>query len=430
MECRHTPRAESVTGSIQDSWTLCHDCHAPSRLPPLPPGGVARCPRCGAELARRGTSSPDAPLALALAGLILYLMANAQPLLILRLGGRQLGNTLLAGVLAMTREGMWDLALLVFLTSMLFPALMLLGLIHTLLPLKLGHQPRQGIRVFKMVLAVTPWSMVGIYTLGLFVAYVKLTSMASVMPGMALYAFFGLLLVTSAARATLNPAQVWERLAPATPPPPSDDPCQRDRTLCHVCALPARLPETKNSHPPRCLRCHSRLHPRKAASLTRTWALLWTATFLYIPANLYPVMTVIKMGRGEPDTILSGVKHLIESGMWPLALLVFMASIVVPVMKIVILMFLLISVKRGSVLRCRDRTTLYRVLETFGHWSMVDIFLVSILTALVDFGSLALIKPGIGASFFAAVVVLTLFAARAFDPRLIWDPLNEKQHES
>ncbi|MBF0192401.1 MAG: paraquat-inducible protein A [Magnetococcales bacterium] len=425
MECRHTPRAENVSGSIQESWTLCHDCHGAFRLPELPPGGVARCPRCGAELARRGNASPDAPLALALTGLILYIMANAQPLLILRLGGRQLGNTLLDGVVAMTREGMWDLALLVFLTSMLFPVLMLLGLIHILLPLKFGHKPRQGVRVFRMVLAVTPWSMVGIYTLGLFVAYVKLTSMASVLPGMALFAFFGLLLISSAARATLNPARIWEQLSPATPPPPSADRLQRDRILCHACGLPALPPRGNPDAERHCLRCHARLHARKTASLTRTWALLWTATLLYIPANLYPVMTVIKMGRGQPDTILSGVKHLIESGMWPLALLVFVASIVVPVMKIVILMFLLISVKRGSIHRCRDRTLLYRVLETFGHWSMVDIFLVSILTALVDFGSLALIKPGIGASFFAAVVVLTLFAARAFDPRLIWDPLNE-----
>ncbi|MBF0215143.1 MAG: paraquat-inducible protein A, partial [Magnetococcales bacterium] len=107
-----------------------------------------------------------------------------------------------------------------------------------------------------------------------------------------------------------------------------------------------------------------------------------------------------------------------------LALLVFVASIVVPVMKIGVLMFLLLSIKKRATDRCRDRTVLYRVLEAFGHWSMVDIFLVSILTALVDFGSIALIRPGIGASFFAAVVVLTILAARAFDPRLIWDPLE------
>lgn len=195
---------------------------------------------------------------------------------------------------------------------------------------------------------------------------------------------------------------------------------------CHVCGLlsPAHQVSKTNK---RCSRCQALLHLRKPNTLSRTWALIWTAIILYIPANAYPVMTVSKLGRGEPDTILSGVKHLIESGMWPLALLVFVASIVVPVMKIGVLIYLLITVQRRSRHRCRDRTALYRVLEAFGHWSMVDIFLVSILAALVDFGTLATIKPNIGASFFAAVVVATLFAARSFDPRVIWDVMDEEQ---
>ncbi|MBF0438331.1 MAG: paraquat-inducible protein A [Magnetococcales bacterium] len=192
---------------------------------------------------------------------------------------------------------------------------------------------------------------------------------------------------------------------------------------CHVCGLtiPKQAVDLRS-----CPRCQAAMHSRKPKSLSRTWALLLTAVILYIPANVYPVMTVIKMGRGEPDTILSGVKHLIESGMWPLALLVFVASIVVPVMKIGVLSYLVLSVQRRSKWRALDRTMLYRLLEAFGHWSMVDIFLVSILIALVDFGSIATIKPGIGASFFAAVVVLTLLAAHSFDPRLIWDVMDEE----
>ncbi|MBF0341179.1 MAG: paraquat-inducible protein A [Magnetococcales bacterium] len=404
---------------MKAAWTLCHDCGTASRLPELPPGGVACCPCCQAELDRRQGASLDTGLALALTGLILFVIANWQPLLTLKLGGRMLGNTLWDGVLAMARYGMWDLALLVLATSMLFPLLMLLGLTGVLLPLHFGRRPWQGARIFKMVLAVTPWAMVGVYTLGLFVAYVKLTSMASVAPGVALYAFCGLLVVSAATRATLNPRAVWERLQPASPPTPGPEFDPNAWMACHVCGLLASL---ENHARQSCRRCHATLHHRKPHSITRTWALLWTAALLYIPANLYPVMTVIKMGRGQPDTILSGVKHLIESGMWPLAILVFTASIVVPVMKIVVLMFLLLAVRRRSTARRRDRTVLYRVLETFGHWSMVDIFLVSILSALVDFGSLATIRPETGGTFFAAVVLLTLFAARAFDPRLIWDP--------
>ncbi|MBF0180159.1 MAG: paraquat-inducible protein A [Magnetococcales bacterium] len=186
---------------------------------------------------------------------------------------------------------------------------------------------------------------------------------------------------------------------------------------CHACGLVS--PAEAEGMP--CPRCRTTLHGRKPDSLQRAWALLMTALLLYIPANLYPVMTVNKMGRGEPDTILSGVRHLIEAGMWPLALLVFVASIVIPVAKLGVLAYLLLSVRRRSRNRCRDRAVLYRVIEAFGHWSMVDVFLVSILIALVDFGAIATIEPGIGVSFFAGVVVVTLFAARAFDPRLIWD---------
>ena len=150
---------------------------------------------------------------------------------------------------------------------------------------------------------------------------------------------------------------------------------------------------------------------------------------MLIPANVYPVMTVIRFGQGEPNTILSGVLHLIESGMWGLAMIVFVASIVVPVMKLIILCYLLISVKKKSLWRPRDRTILYRVTEIVGAWSMVDIYLVGLLSSLVSLDALSTIRPGIGAIFFASVVVITMFAAHSFDPRLIWDQIKEKSNK-
>jgi paraquat-inducible protein A len=136
---------------------------------------------------------------------------------------------------------------------------------------------------------------------------------------------------------------------------------------------------------------------------------------------LLPVMTVTSFGKGEPDTILSGVKLLIDAGMWPVALLVFFASITVPVLKIICLTYLLITVQRRSHWRPRDRTALYRVVEAVGRWSMVDVFMISSLVALVNLGTIATIVPGPGANAFAAVVILTMIAAMTFDPRLIWD---------
>jgi paraquat-inducible protein A len=140
-----------------------------------------------------------------------------------------------------------------------------------------------------------------------------------------------------------------------------------------------------------------------------------------VPANLLPVMTVISFGKGSPDTIISGVILLIQLGSWPVAALIFFASITVPVLKMLAMIYLLISVQRGSTWRQRDRTLLYRITEAVGRWSMVDIFVIGILVALVNLGSIATIEPGLGAICFASVVVLTILAAMSFDPRLIWD---------
>jgi paraquat-inducible protein A len=193
---------------------------------------------------------------------------------------------------------------------------------------------------------------------------------------------------------------------------------------CHDCGLLSRLPGA-HAHGARCPRCAAPLHLRKRRSLERTWALVLAAALCYVPANALPIMTVVSLGKAQSDTILSGVVYLLHHGMWPLALVVFTASVFVPVLKLVILTFLLISVQRGSRWRPAERTRLYRITEAIGRWSMVDIFVVTILVALVRLGSLATIQAEAGAVFFGAVVVLTMLAAESFDPRLIWDRSGE-----
>ncbi len=189
---------------------------------------------------------------------------------------------------------------------------------------------------------------------------------------------------------------------------------------CHDCHLLCRLPGTPG-HGVRCPRCGAPLHARKPRSLERTTALVLAAALCYVPANVLPIMTVTSLGKAQSDTIMSGVVYLLLHGMWPLAVVVFTASVFVPVLKILILAFLLISVRRGSSWRPAERTRLYRITEAIGRWSMVDIFVVTILVALVRLGSLATIQAETGAVFFGAVVVLTMLAAEAFDPRLLWD---------
>ena len=193
----------------------------------------------------------------------------------------------------------------------------------------------------------------------------------------------------------------------------------RGLLACHTCGLVSR-PAVGGARM-RCPRCDVVLHPRIPRSLSRTWAFLAAAVLLYLPANLLPIMHVTSLGQARSDTILSGAQFLLAHGMWPLALIVFVASVLIPITKILILVYLLVSVQRRSPRRPLDRARLYRFTEFVGRWSMVDVFVVAVLVALVHLGQVAQIEAGPGALYFAGVVVLTMLAAKTFDPRLIWD---------
>jgi paraquat-inducible protein A len=170
-----------------------------------------------------------------------------------------------------------------------------------------------------------------------------------------------------------------------------------------------------------CIRCGALVHARRPNSLARTWALLITAAIVYIPANVLPIMTVSSLGQGDPSTIMSGVIQLVQHGMIPIAAVVFIASILVPTFKLVGIALLLFSVQRRQPLSARQRIWMYRFIEFIGRWSMLDIFVIAILVAVVNFGRLASVEANLGAIAFASVVILTMLAAVTFDPRLIWD---------
>ncbi|MBL4667055.1 MAG: paraquat-inducible protein A [Sneathiella sp.] len=175
-----------------------------------------------------------------------------------------------------------------------------------------------------------------------------------------------------------------------------------------------------------CPRCKGAMSPRKKDSLNRTSALLVAALVLYIPANLFPIMTLISFGRENRETIVSGIYQLFLSDQWVIAVVVLFASVFVPVFKIAALAFLVISVQMGMTWRPVFRARLYRFVEWIGRWSMIDIFMISVLIALVKLKALATVEAGPGAMAFAAVVILTIYASKTFDPRLMWDQLEGK----
>ncbi len=412
-------------GTAEDELIACHECDLLHCVKHISGGGKAFCIRCGALLYQTVPNSLEKALALNLTSLMLFIIANVFPFISLKLSGRIEENFLISGVLAFYKLGMGEVGLLVLLTTILFPLITIVGMIYILLPLKFGYYPWKAARIFRLVHGLIPWSLLAVCMLGVLIAIVKLLDLATIIPGIALYSFAALIIVSTAANANLDSFLIWPKMnIDQAYDKNGKTAADRGMIVCHTCSL--LVPDNKSE--PRlhneCPRCGSLLHLRKTNSLARTWALVVAAAILLIPANLYPVMTVIRFGQGAPDTILSGVIHLIEGGMWPLAMIVFFASIVVPVLKLIALTFFMISVRKKSQWRPRDRTRLYRVTEAVGAWSMVDIFLLAILVALVNLDALATIRPGPGATFFGAAVVTTMLAAHSFDPRLIWDNLE------
>jgi len=197
-----------------------------------------------------------------------------------------------------------------------------------------------------------------------------------------------------------------------------------DIMACHVCRL---VTAYTDDHRARCPRCGAALHARKTGSIARAWALLLAAAMFYIPANVFPIMRTQSLSSKDDNTILSGIVELWRAGSPGLAAIVFTASIIVPMLKFIILGYLLVSVQRSSGYVARQRTKLYRFVELVGYWSMLDVFVVAILSALVHFKILSRVEPLPGVVYFGIVVVLTMLSAMSFDPRLIWDNRKKSQ---
>ncbi len=397
----------------------CPDCGLFQTVPPLPPHGEASCPRCSATLRRCRPRWSSRVLALALTSLVLYLVAVLAPFLSVDIVGQQRQTTMLSLPLAFIRQGAWELGIIVTVTAIVAPLAKILVMLYVLVGLRAENPPRNLPLIFKWYHRIGPWAMVEVFLLGVFVAFTRLSSIATVSTGVALYAVGALMLTMVAADFLLDADGVWEAMEQrGLVPPPQPG---RGRLIsCHECG---RVNTARDGD--LCTRCRTRLHERLPGSVANTWALLAAAAVLYIPANVFPVMTVTRLGQGTPSTIIGGAQELLDSGMWPLALLVFVASIAVPLFKLVSLAVMLIATQRRSAWCLHDRTRLYRAVDFIGRWSMIDVFMLGTLVGLVQAGVIADIQPGTGAICFGSVVVLTMIAAVCFDPRLMWDAAGE-----
>ncbi|WP_426283601.1 paraquat-inducible protein A [Burkholderia ambifaria] len=446
-----------------ENLVACHECDLLFWRPPRLRALAAHCPRCRARVggSAHGRPALDRRCAIALAALFTLFIAQAFPIVALDAAGIASHATLADAVAALRLHGQPVVAAIVFCTTMLFPLLEIAAWLYVLVPLRAGRVPPCFAPVLRNMQRLRPWSMVEVFLLGILVTIVKMTSVAHVIPGPALFAF-GALTVMLGVLASFDPGGLWEardeiialrdggipaaasrrRRTPRRAAPVAPDTADamdamnatsatgHGRTAsvtaraagllaCHTCGR-VQPPHTEAADA-RCTRCGSTLHERRPRSAARTGALVIAAALLYIPANLLPIMHATSFGRAEDDTIMSGVIYFWTSGDWPLAVVVFVASMLVPMLKLAILALQAIAAHRGTPWRPLERTLLYRIVERIGRWSMLDIFVVTLTVALVHFRSLAVITAGPGALAFGSVVILTMLASIQFDPRLIWD---------
>jgi paraquat-inducible protein A len=265
--------------------------------------------------------------------------------------------------------------------------------------------------------------MIEVFMLGATISLVRLRAWMQVEFGAALFALGGVALCSIGVVAALDRRALWSRVPLIRRAP------RRAGGTTLISCSGCDLVEACDDGDP-CPRCQKTRHARKPHSVHRTWALVLAAALLAIPANVLPVMTIVKAGKGGPSTIMGGTIELVQHGFWLLALLVFVASIIVPVFKLVALCTLLIGTARASSGRLRLKTKVFRVVSFIGRWSMLDIFATMTLVELARFGWLGSVRPGTGATAFCAVVVLTMFASESFDPRLMWDAAGENDAPS
>ncbi len=405
----------------------CPGCGLFQVVPALATDMRADCQRCGTGLRRTRRNPLPRALALNLGALMLFGVLWTAMLMKVSASGIVHESDLLAGPTELFRRGLWPVGLVVGFTTAFAPLGKFGATAYVLLGLRSSRRFPNIRGAFLFARKMSIWAMLDVLLLGVFVAYTKLGDLVHIEVGPAVYALGVLTVVTVWADNVLDPDAVWDEISrrglthEKLPQAPAALTVRPGAIGCEACGL-VSMPAGDHPH---CPRCGSALHARKPSSTARTWAFLVAGAILYIPANYYPVLTVVQLGSGEPSTIIGGVEELIASRLYPLAILVLTASVLVPVLKLAGLVMLLLGALAASSAdggaRLRQRTTIYHIVAWVGRWSMVDIFMESLLGALVQFGGLVTIDPGIGALAFCAVVILTMLAAESFDPRLMWD---------
>lgn len=391
---------------------LCPYCGLMQHVPHAHRHEVSHCSRCRSQLEHCAGTHLDSTLAVLVAWLLLLPGVFLLPFLSTTAGGITLTSHLTSSFGALWTDGQPLLAVAFLLFVLILPAVtvacqtLVLGLLY------LGQRRPWLGPLFRVANELSNWAMLDVMLLGLVIAYLRLRSTLEVEVGTGALCFIAAVMLQLVARATLDRAAVWRQIAPDT-----ELRCGEPAVECPACHLVVDVAAESQ----RCPRCTARVIRRRPHSYAGAAALLIAAGLLYVPANLYPIATIPINLKPTAYTVFGGAVELGHSHLYALALLVLAASFLIPLLKLSGLCWCFVSALRGSTRHLIGKTRTYRVMEEVGRWSMVDPFTIACFIPVVQFNSLLTAHAEPAATPFAAVVLLTIWAVRLFDPRLMWD---------
>ncbi|MDU4093979.1 MAG: membrane integrity lipid transport subunit YebS [Pantoea sp.] len=391
-----------------ERYQRCPQCDTLFSLPDVKSCQSAHCPRCNAKIMTGRDWSMTRLTAMAVTMLLLMPFAFSEPLLQIRLLGTPIRANVLTGIMQMTMQGDVLTAAMVAFCTIGAPV----TLVGAIAFLFFGHRLGMNLRpVLLMLERLKEWVMLDIYLVGLAVAAIKVKDYADINIGYGLVAFIALMVLSLFTLIHLNVEQLWHRFYPQPPAEVAQEKLQ----VCLNCHHTG-MPDARG----RCPRCHTRLAHRRPHSLQKSWAALISAMVFLLPANLLPISIIYLNGGRQEDTIFSGILSL-ASGNVPVAAIVFIASILVPFTKVLVLLVLLLSIHFRCQQGIKTRIRLLRLITWVGRWSMLDLFVISLTMSLVNRDQLLAFTMGPAAFYFGAAVILTILAVQWLDSRLIWD---------
>lgn len=438
---------ESRKTLTADDIIVCPDCDMIVAVQPLniPYGSQLICPRCRYRVRVPKKNSIERTLALSITALLLFLPAHFMLLLRLESLGIFDQGTVFDSMTVMYSQKYFVVALMVLLTAILIPLAKVVLLFIVSFNLAQQNSTKYSAKLFRWYCHLEEWGMTEVYLIGIFVTIIKMSSIADIGYGIGFLCFTGLSFSMVGSIFTLDRHYYWQMIEalqqpsnfPETTSLRKPFPISSSQTAlnsgliqCHTCHKVMHIVHHDPATELNCHRCGATVHARIPRSLSVTLALVLTAIIFSFPANALPIMQVDFLGSPEKSTIMDGIEYFFQTGSYGIGIIILTASILVPVFKVVGLFILLYSIHFNRWSRLVHKSIMFRFIKFIGRWSMLDIFVIAMLCALVDFGFFTTITAAPAATFFTFVVMTTMFAAISFDPRLLWDITTAKNEMS